>query len=49
MASGTEMERIASLETAIPHLATKAGLEGVRVDIERVRTEVESVKSMWRF
>ena len=45
MASRTEPERIASLESAIPHLATKAGVEGVRVEIQGVRTELESVKA----
>ena len=45
MASRTEPERIASLESAIPHLATKAGVEGVRVKIQVVRTELESVKA----
>lgn len=41
MASGTELERIASLETAVPHLATKAGLAGVRQKIQVVRTDLQ--------
>ena len=45
MATGTELERIASLETAVPHLATKAGLEGVRLKIRVVRAEFLSVRS----
>ncbi|MCY4020457.1 MAG: hypothetical protein OXG39_13695 [Chloroflexi bacterium] len=45
MASGTELERIASLETAVPHLATKAGLEGVRVKIQVIRADLQSVRT----
>ena len=36
-------ERIARLEGAYPHLATKADIESVRVDIESVRVDLEKL------
>ena len=38
-------ERVARLEGAYEHLATKADVHAVRADIEKARTEVESVRT----
>ena len=48
MVSRTEPERIASLEAAYQHLATKADVAGLRVDIESVRVDIESIRSELR-
>ena len=41
----TDGERIARLEGAYEHLATKVDVERVQTEVERVRTEVESVRT----
>ncbi len=38
-------ERVAKLEGAYEHLATKADFHALRTEIEKVRTEVESVRT----
>ena len=41
----TDGERIARLEGAYEHLASKVDVERVQTEVERVRTEVESVRT----
>ena len=41
----TDGERIARLEGAYEHLATKVDVEGVRTDVERVQTVVERLRT----
>ena len=45
MASRSEVERIASLEAAYQHLASKADIESVRVNIESIKVDIESIRS----
>ena len=40
--SATEGERLSRLESAYEHLATKADVERVRTDLERLRAEVRT-------
>ena len=40
----TVIELRSKLDATLPHLATKAELESVRVEVESVRVEVESVR-----
>lgn len=41
----TESERIARIEGAYEHLATKADVESIKTAVHEVRTEVQTVKT----
>ena len=45
MTMATESERIARIEGAYEHLATKADVEAVKTAVHEVRTEVQTVKT----
>lgn len=45
MTMATESERIARIEGAYEHLATKADVETVKTAVHEVRTEVQTVKT----
>ena len=45
MTMATESERIARIEGAYEHLATKADVESIKTEVHDVKAEVQTVKS----
>ena len=41
----TERERIVAIEAVLPHLATKADVADVKVDVERVHAAIERLRA----
>ena len=41
----TERERLSAIEAVLPHLATKADVADVKVDVERVHAAIERLRA----